>query len=77
MHWQFISSCFCFEAPSPFSPNTHSVTYAPHKLLQMDNHVRYAINIFTGNKDASGRSDCWIQKNGTLGISTLIWIIKS
>lgn len=56
MHSQFISSCFCFEAPSPSSPDTHSVTYAPHKLLQMDNHVRYAINIFPGNKDAS-RSD--------------------
>lgn len=73
MHWQFISSYFCSETSSPSSPNTQP--YIPDKLLQMDSHVRYAIIyllIIT-----SGEPDYWIQKDGNLGISTLIWYLKS
>lgn len=40
----------------PFSLQTHTVTYAPHERLQIDNCVTYVSNIFACNNYASDKS---------------------
>lgn len=40
----------------PIPLQTHTVTYAPGKLVQIDNHVPHASNIFASNNYASDKS---------------------
>lgn len=49
----------------PIPLQTHTVTYVPHKLLQIDNRVTHASNIFASNNYTSDKSTYQIQKNGT------------
>lgn len=49
LHVLVLKSC-------PIPLQTHTVTYAPHKLLQIDNHVKHASNIFASNNYASDKS---------------------